>query len=693
MKVKIKMSEFFLELFSEEIPSKLQVNARKSLLENFQKFFEDNQVSIKGNLNVFSTPNRLIVYVDKITKKISKKSEEVRGPNIKAPVEALEGFVRSNNITKKKVFKKKTDKGEFYFYKKPSQKINTSDLLKENISDILSNISWSKSMKWNDFNLFWGRPLKSILSVFDGKKLDFNFHHLKSSNTTFIDKESEEKKKTFNNFKSYNSYFKSQGILIDQEKRKSFISNELMKLSNKKKLKINLKKELLEEITNIVEKPKILLCEFDKKYLMIPKEILIITMQNHQKYFPTFDKKEDLTNNFFVVADTKDSKGFVKLGNERVVEARLSDAEFFWKRNRSQNLVKQISKLKNINYFKGLGSYFDKVQRMRKLCGLISDEMLISKEKIEIASSICKVDLMSDLVGEFPELQGIMGGYFAEAQGFDKEISLAVSEHYFPIGMDSITPKKPYSVALSISDKLDSLVGFFGIKLKPTSSKDPYALRRMAISLVRLIIENNKSFKLRDFINYSCTLYKEQGIEFDIKLLQKDLSEFILERLKNYLKEKQIRNDIIESSTNISNIDEILKVFKKSLALNKNIKKDFGQDVISIYKRSSNILFSEKQNSSDIIGSADPGLFKNDFEKNLYKKIHDIRKYFSSIGKSENYEESLKTLSLAKNEVNDFFDNVVVNDNDPIIKKNRLELLKMLCKSFENYFNFSKIEA
>ena len=693
MKVKIKMSEFFLELFSEEIPSKLQVNARKSLLENLKFFFEENEVPIKGKLNVFSTPNRLVVHIDKITKQISKKSEEIRGPNIKAPDKTLEGFVRSNNINKAQVFKKKTDKGEFYFYKKTSQKINTADLLRENMPDILSKISWNKSMKWGVHNLFWGRPLKSILSVFDGKKLDFNFNHLKSSNTTFVDKELEEKTKSFINFKSYNSFFKSLGILIDQEKRKLFISNELIKLSNKKKFKINLKKELLEEITNIVEKPKILLCEFDKKYLMIPKEILIITMQNHQKYFPTFDKKENLTNNFFVVADTKDPKGFVKLGNERVIEARLSDAEFFWRKNRSQNLVKQVSKLKNINYFKGLGSYFDKVQRIRKLSGLISDEMLISKEKIEIASSICKVDLMSDLVGEFPELQGIMGGYFAEAQGFDKEISLAVTEHYLPIGMDSIIPKKPYSVALSISDKLDSLVGFFGIKLKPSSSKDPYALRRMAISLVRLIIENNKSFKLRDLINYSCTLYKEQSFEFDVKILQKDLSKFILERLKNYLKEKQIRNDIIESSTNTSNIDEILKVFKKSLALNKNIKKDFCQDVISIYKRSSNILVSEKQNSSEIIGSVDPGLFKNDFEKNLYKRIHDIRKYFSSIDKSENYEESLKTLSLAKNEVNAFFDNVVVNDNDPIIKKNRLELLKMLCKNFENYFNFSKIEA
>jgi len=687
------MSEFFLELFSEEIPSKLQVNARKSLQENLKKFFEENEIFIKGKFNIFSTPNRLVVHIDKIIKQISKKSEEIRGPNTASPDKALEGFLRSNNINKSQVFVKKTEKGDFYFYKKPSHKLNTADLLKESIPNVLSKITWNKSMKWGDYNLFWGRPLKSILCIFDGKKLDFNFNHIISSNTTFVDKELEEKIKSFNSFKSYNFFFKSLGIVIDHEKRKSFITNEIIKLLTKKKLNINLEKKLLDEITNIVEKPKILLCEFDKKYLMIPKEILIITMQSHQKYFPTFDNKQNLTNNFIVVADKKDPKGFVKLGNERVIEARLNDAEFFWKKNRSQNLVKQVSKLKNINYFKGLGSYFDKVQRIRKLCGIISDEMLISKEKIEIASSICKVDLMSDLVGEFPELQGVMGGYFAEAQGFDKEISLAVAEHYLPIGMDSVIPKKPYSVALSISDKLDSLVGFFGINLKPSSSKDPYALRRMAISLVRLIIENNKSIKLRDLINYSCMLYKEQSFEFDAKLLQKDLSEFILERLKNYLKDKQIRNDIIESSTNISNIDEILKIFKKSVVLNKNIKKNFGQDVISIYKRSSNILNNEKENSSEILGSADPGLFKNDFEKNLYKRINDIRKYFSSIDKSENYEESLKTLSLAKHEIDAFFDNVIVNDNDPTIKKNRLELLKMLCKSFENYFNFSKIEA
>ena len=548
-------------------------------------------------------------------------------------------------------------------------------------------------MKWGENNLYWGRPLKSILAVLDGKKLQFSFKHLLSSNQTFVDKELEEKTKLFNNFNSYLSFFKNSGIIIDHEKRKNFIVSELEKISAKKNLNLNLDSKLLEEITNIVEKPKVLICEFDKKFLEIPKEILIITMQTHQKYIPTFDKKENITNSFFVISDIQDKKGFVKSGNERVIEARLSDAEFFWKKNKSQNLVKQVSKLKNINYFKGLGTYFDKIQRMRKLSALISDELLISKEKMEIASSICKVDLMSDLVGEFPELQGIMGGYFAEAQGFDKDVCLAVSEHYFPIGMDTKVPKKPYSMALCLSDKVDSLVGFFGLNLKPSSSKDPYALRRMAISLVRLIIENDKKIKIKDLINYSCVLYKEQGFEFDIKKIQNDLGDFILDRIKNYLKEKNIRNDIIESASSNFTIDELLKIYKKSHILNKSINKEFGKDAVAIYKRSSNILLSEEKNLEKYNGSADPGLFKNDYEKNLYKKIHEIRKYFSSVGREENFEESLVVLSNSKSQVNEFFDNVVVNDPDDAIKKNRLELLAMLCKSFDNYFNFSKIEA
>ena len=316
-------------------------------------------------------------------------------------------------------------------------------MLEELVPLVLQKIQWKKSMKWGEFDLNWGRPLKSILAVFDKKKLTFDFHHLTSSNSTFIDKEYEEKKKIFIDFKEYNNFFKNLNIVIDHEQRKTLIEKKLNEISNKKNIKIESNPKLLNEIVDLTDQPNVILCEFDRKFLNIPKEILTITMQHHQKYFPTFDKKGNITNEFLVVTNKKDTKGFIKLGNERVVDARLSDAEFFWQKDKSQNLVKRVSKLKSMNYFKGIGTYFDKVQRMRKLGGMLSDELLISKEKVELSASICKVDLVSELVGEFPELQGIMGGYFAEEQGFEKDICKAISEQYLPVGFSSKVPKKP----------------------------------------------------------------------------------------------------------------------------------------------------------------------------------------------------------------------------------------------------------
>ena len=414
----------------------------------------------------------------------------------------------------------------------------------------------------------------------------------------------------------------------------------------------------------------------------------------HQKYFHTFDQKGKITNIFLVVANNRDKKGFIKIGNERVVNARLSDAQFFWEKNKSINLIKQVSKLKSMNYFKGLGTYFEKVQRMRKLGGIISDELLISKDKIEISSTICKVDLLSDIVGEFPELQGVMGGYFADFQGFDKDISLAVKEHYLPTGTNSKIPKKNYSLALALNDKIDTLVGFFGIDQKPTSSKDPFALRRLALGVIRILLENNKSIKLKDLINYSYNLYLEQGFKLNNETIYKDLNIFFIERLKNYMKEKEIRHDIIEASINSYGIDNMIKAYKKALVLNKLINKHIGETVISCYKRASNILDQELKNLEfELSNNVDIGLFKNDFEKNLYKKIQDLKKYFTNLDKDENYETSLENLAESKVIIFDFFDNVMVNDKDKAIKKNRLELLQMLCKTYENYLNFSSIEG
>ena len=687
------MSEFFLELFSEEIPAGLQQNARNILLENFQKLFVEKQISFKKSSS-FSTPNRLIILFEGLPKEIIQKAEEIKGPNVNAPEKAVEGFLRSNRIDKNELRKKKIEKGEFYFFKKPSKKINTINLLEEHAPLILDKLQWKKSMRWGNYSLNWARPLKSILAVFDDKSLDFQYHHLKCSNTTFIDKEFEDKKKIFKNFKSYKDFFNQLGIIIDHNVRREFIVKEFEKISNKKSLVIKSNNKLLNEVSDIVEQPNILVCKFDEKFLSIPKEILIITMQLHQRYFPTFDKKGKITNEFLVVANNKDTEGYIKLGNERVVEARLSDAQFFWEKNKSQNLVKQVSKLKTINYFKGLGSYFDKIQRMRKLGGMISDELLISKDQVELSASICKVDLISDLVGEFPELQGVMGGYFAEAQGFDKEIALAVSEHYLPTGLDSKTPKKPFSIALALMDKIDTLVGFFGINQKPTSSKDPYALRRSALGVVKLLIDNNKEFKIKDLISYSTSLHRDQGFVLTNDLSQKELAEFLMDRLKYYMKENKIRADITDATISSYGIDHMNKIYKKASTLNNLITKQIGEEILASYKRASSILESELKNSDiEISNATDPGIFKNEYEKNLLKKINELRKYFTNINKDENYEESLINLASAKKVIFEFFDNVKVNDEDKNIKRNRLELLQMLCRTFDNYINFSNIET
>jgi len=687
------MSEFFLELFSEEIPSSLQQNLRQELLNSFNKLFTEKFILFKKSTS-YSTPNRLIIVFEGVQKQVVLKSEEIKGPNTKAPEIALEGFVRSNNISKKDLFKKAIDKGEFYFFKTKSKKLDTQDLLEEFVPLVLQKIQWKKSMRWGDFGLNWGRPLKSILALFDKKKLTFNFHHLASSNSTFIDKEYEENKKTFIDFKEYSNFFKKLNIVINHEQRKDLIEKKLNEISNKKNIKIENNPKLLDEVVDLTDQPNVILCEFDRKFLNIPKEILIITMQHHQKYFPTFDKKGNITNEFLVVTNKKDTKGFIKLGNERVVEARLSDAEFFWHKDKSQNLVKRISKLKSMNYFKGLGTYFDKVQRMRKLGGMLSDELLISKEKVELSTSICKVDLVSELVGEFPELQGIMGGYFAEAQGFDKDICKAISEQYLPAGLNSKIPKKPYSIALSLADKIDTLVGFFGINQKPTSSKDPFALRRLALGVIKTIVENKKDFKIRDLISYSSSLYIDQGFKFENKSMQNELVDFFMDRLKFYMKDEKIRHDIIQASTSSGSLDQSVVIFGKAKTLNKIINKPDGIDLISSYKRASNILDSElKGQKLDLSNTTDPGIFKTELEKNLFKKINELRKYFQRINKDENFEHSIANLAESKKVVFDFFDNVIVNEEDPAIKKNRLELIQMLCKTFDNYVNFSLIDS
>ena len=687
------MSELFLELFSEEIPSELQKNAREGILKLFTESLDKLDINFKSKKS-YSTPKRLVFFFDGIPEKIEKKEMTIKGPKVDAPAIALEGFIKSNNISRAEVFEQSIEKGRFFFAKISPKITLVKQELAKIIPDILNKYSWKKSMRWADHSLAWGRPLKSILALFDNQVIQFSFHHLLSNNLTFSDEIIEEGQKKIKNFTSYLKLLDRKKIILDQNLRKKLIVKQIDKICRTRKLKKKLDEKLLDEVVDLVEKPNILVGKFNMSFLNIPKEILITSMQQHHKYFPLFNQKDNLTNVFIIVTNLEDKKGLVKIGNERVISARLSDAKFFWEKNKAQSLVKQVGNLKSINFFSKLGTMFHKVQRIRKLGTMIADQLNLNKEKVEISASICKADLLSDLVGEYPELQGILGSYFASAQGFDDDISIAIMEHYLPLGLDGKIPKKPISVAVSIIDKIDTLVGFFGIGEKPTGSKDPFALRRTAYGLLRIIIENNLSIQLKNLTNYSNTLYLEQGFKFSKQLNLNAITNFLRDRLRNYLKVKNVRYDIIEAAVSSQVSDDFVSLYKKCLTLNKYLKKDLGKNILTTYKRVSNILDQEKKTVNlKITGEPNSILFNKDEEKLLFDQINEVRKYFSSMIKNENYEKTLEILSSTKKTTDNFFENVVVNDENENMKKNRLELLEMFCNTFDNFIDFSKIEG
>ncbi len=687
------MAELFIELFSEDIPPILQIDARQKIKQTIEERLKKKEIKFDSSKS-FSTPQRLVFFIDGIPEKIEQKKKIIKGPNVEAPQAALDGFIKSNNLNKLDIYKKNLESGEFYFAEIKPKVIDILRELQSTIPEVLQGYSWKKSMKWSVYDLSWGRPLKSIIVLFNNKVINFNFFHLQSSNLTLIEGTNEDKIKKVNSFKSYLSILKSKNIILDQEKRKNIIVEKMNNICNARNLKNNFNKKLIEEVANLVERPNIMVCKFNEIYLKVPQEILIVTMQQHQKYFPLFDSNNKLTNLFLLVSNLADKKGYIKTGNQRVIEARLADAKFFWDKNKAQNLVKQVGKLKNLSFFNQLGTFYDRTQRLRKFSALISDQLNLSKEKIEIAASICKADLVSDLVGEYPELQGIMGKYFALEQGFEEDISFAISDHYLPIGVNSEVPKKPIGLAVALIDKIDMLVGFFGINEKPTSSKDPFALRRTSIGLLRIIIENKLSIQLKDLINYSIVTYEEQNVKFLNNSVAKDVLIFLRERFKNLLKDKKIRNDIIEAVYSSHIGSDFLSLYKKCLLINKNISKDICKNIIGTYKRASNIIYQElKSKKENILGQPELFLFKKDEEKHLYNKINEIRQYFSNTKKHESYEETLKVLAGAKLVTDNFFDNVIVNDENSDIKKNRLELLQMFCKTYNNFIDFSKVEG
>ena len=683
------MSELFIEFFSEEIPPNLQISARNQL----QKLLVDklSDANLKyDNFEIYSTPTRIAACISGLPYKIKILPAEIKGPKVGVPEKVLENFAKSRSVDLSELYEKKTEKGNFFFVKIKGKEINSEEELVKCILKSLDEISWKKSMKWSDHEMSWGRPLRSILAIFGNKLLKFNYQHLEASNFTQIEENSTITTKKIRNFSDYKKILKSYSIILDHNEREKIINDKILSICKKKSFKVFINQTLLTEVSNLVDRPNILIAQFDKNYLKLPQEVIRSTLQTHQRYFTLVDHKDRISNEFVVVANKKDQKKLIKMGNERVVDARLSDASFFWEKDKSLNLIKQINKLKEVTFYENLGSVYEKTQRLRKMAYFISDQMSINKEKVEIAASISKSDLVSGLVGEFPELQGVMGKYFAINQGFEEDVARAISDHYLPNSISSPVSKKPISNALSIIDKLDTLVGFYLIDEKPTSSKDPFALRRAAIGFLRTIIENNLSIKISDLIYYSLKIYSDQGVkQKNVKVID-DLTIFLRDRMKNILKEKKVRSDIIEASISSHLNDNFLELYKKTLIMNKFISKDLGKNAVSTFKRAYNILEQEK---SVFKNGPDAVLFKYQEEKELFEKINNIRKIFTLKDDKKNYESHLKLLSETKLSTDKFFENVKVNDENKDLKNNRLELLQILCTTFNSFVDFSKLEG
>ena len=688
------MSEFLLELYSEEIPHGLQIDCRTNLEASFQKKLEDHNIKYK-HINVFSTPSRLCIHIEGLPTNLLLEAKEIKGPKVGSPEQALEGFLKSNKLDKKDVFEKEIDKGKFYFAKTKQQKIDLQTLFATQVPEILKTLNWKKSMRWSNHSLSWGRPLKSILCLFDKHPVVFDFHHLKSSNKVHVGGPYDEKSFIVKNIVQYFSTLKDKKIILDQEVRKKMVLEGLKSVFKKSKCEDNPNAKLVEEVTNLVDYPTALKGQFSKEFLELPEELLHLTMMQHQRYFPMKSLETNkITNSFITISNNTDEKKLIIAGNESVLQARLSDAKFFWDKNKRQNLVKNVSKLNGITFYKDLGSLYDKTQRVRQLASLIADIIGANKGDTEIAGSICKADLVSDLVGEYPELQGVIGKYFALSQGFSPEIANAISDHYLPVGPTDRVPKDKIAICVALADKLDTLIGFFGINLKPTSSKDPFALRRAVLGMIRIILDNKISISLKEIINNAKNLYLSNNVEIINDRLADDLMDFFNDRFKNLLKDKEKRLDVVDSVLSNNRSDDFYNLYLKITTIAKYIKQPDGINSIAAYKRAKNILEQNDQMVKDnIFGNPDPVLFNTEIEKNLLANIQEVREYFTTPSRLRDSQKSIKMLSDVKVLTDRFFEEVKVNDDNEEVKKNRLELLFLMCKTFDNFTDFSKLEG
>lgn len=687
------MPDLLLELLSEEIPARLQLSAQENLKKLVTKNLFDSELNFEA-VESFSTPRRLVLVVIGLPEKTLPISEEKRGPNVLAPKKAIDGFSKSINIDTSKLITKLEKKGEFYYAKIERESQLSSEVISKILSKVIRNFPWPKSMRWGSGTFKWIRPLRSIICLLsyenEFKVLPLDFDDIVSSNITVGHRFMASKTFNVSSFDDYQQKIKKSFVLLSRDERKRKIWNETTTLAFANGLEAVEDESLLEEVTGLVEWPVVMIGKIEPIFLSLPSEVLQVSMREHQKFFSLRRNGSSTIEAFAMVANlvTKDNGKSVTQGNERVLRARLSDAKFFWENDLRtievdgfQTLSK---KLKTVTFHNELGSEFDRVKRITGIASKISNLVGADKNDTEIAASLCKLDLVSEMVYEFPELQGVMGKYYAQRAGFSKPVSEACYEHYLPRGLLDDVPRKPISIAIALAEKIDLISNFWAINLKPTGSKDPFALRRAAIGIIRILIENDLDLSL-------ITLLKLGNSNLDFE----DLTDFFNNRIRVHLMEKGIGHDVLNSIISKTYEDLCLKdIYLRASAIKAFVGTVSGTDLIQGYKRAANILSAE-ENKDGVEYTLEPNLLimKEVSEKNLYKKLIEIDNLIVKDLERNNAEMALKNLAVLRQPIDEFFSNVQINIDNQISRRNRLCLLNQIKLVMHKVANFSKIDG
>lgn len=688
------MSDLLFEIFSEEVPARMQTRAAMELSLRVTAALKEAQLSY-SICTPYVTPRHLAVHVSDIPDSQPDITIEKKGPRTSAPAQAIDGFCQSVGHKKEELEVRGEGKDATYFAVIEQKGMPTKEALKTILEKILSEFPWPKSMRWGAYPESWVRPMTSLLCLFGKDVVPVKFGHLTAGNITCGHRFLAPEAITIAEAKEYEAKLEAAKVIVDAAKRKAKIREQLAALAKEAKATVREDEGLLEEVTGLVEWPVCLMGEFEAHYLSLPPEILILEMRHHQKYFALYGNDGKLANRFITVGNmvTDDGGKAIIHGNQRVIRARLEDGRFYWEQDRKKKLVSFNDGLKKMIFHAKLGTVEEKVQRLIRLVGEISPYAPgVDIGSLNKATLLCKSDLVSGVVGQFPELQGVMGRYYALEHKEDAAVADAIRDHYKPQGAEDELPSTLEGAVIALSDKLDSIVGLYSAGEKPTGSKDPFALRRAALGIIRIVLERGLRLSLRKVILAAAAGYKLDAKKS--KELADEILLFFSDRLKVILKDKGVRHDLIEAVFDGGNEDDIVRLMARVEALAAFLSTEDGANLLAAYRRAVNIVLKEeKKDGVAYAGTVNAGNLQEPAEKALYEKLTQIQQPVENAVKNENYKEAMGHIAALRAPVDTFFDTVMVNAEDKALRETRLNLLGFIRKMLDKVANFNLISG